>query len=44
MKYSICKEKGWIEVEFILKTMYSEYVYYVCLKDRTGTIWNNNRA
>ena len=26
------------------KTMYSEYVYHVCLKDRKGTMWNNDRA
>jgi len=24
--------------------MYSEYVYHVCLKDRKGTMWNNDRA
>lgn len=34
--------KEWIEVEFIIKTMYSEYVYHVCLKDRKGTMWNND--
>ncbi|MBG9686704.1 hypothetical protein CQ058_23205 [Bacillus sp. MYb56] len=33
-----------IEVEFIIKTMYSEYVYHVCLKDRMGTIWDNDRV
>ncbi len=31
-----------IGVEFIIKNMYSEYVYHVCYKMRMGIIWNND--
>lgn len=29
-------------VEFVIKTMDSEYICYACFVDREGTMWNND--